>query len=163
MPEGTDVPVDVEESDETTVRSLRLAHKLANQRARQAEFERDMAHEYVKALNKQMGRQGETIHHLRGDLARTREEISKVERGQLRWLERQVQILREQHDRDDERFDRLTKERDEAIARAERAESLEIAEDGEYQDRDGSWHSFQMDRWRPVQEQSQEQSQEVSV
>lgn len=79
--------------------SLRLANhalKMVNQRARQATHERDEALKKVKALNKALGRLGETVCHLRGELARARDENSKIERGHLRWLERQVEILREQ-------------------------------------------------------------------
>lgn len=42
----------------------------------------------LKQANKTMGRQGQTIANLRGELARIREEHSKIERGELRRLER---------------------------------------------------------------------------
>lgn len=42
----------------------------------------------LKIANKTMGRQGQTIAGLRGELARTREEHSKIDRGELRRLER---------------------------------------------------------------------------
>lgn len=43
----------------------------------------------LKQANKTMGRQGQTIAALRGELARIREEHSKIERGELRRLERE--------------------------------------------------------------------------
>ena len=42
----------------------------------------------LKQANKTMGRQGQTIAALRGELARAREETSKIDRGELRRLER---------------------------------------------------------------------------
>jgi len=45
--------------------------------------------------NKTMGKQGNTIRALRGELAVTREEHSKIERGCLRQLEREVETLKE--------------------------------------------------------------------
>jgi septal ring factor EnvC (AmiA/AmiB activator) len=48
----------------------------------------------LKQANRTMGRQGETIHQLRGELAETRELNSKIERGQIRSLERQVAELK---------------------------------------------------------------------
>lgn len=42
----------------------------------------------LRIANKTMGRQGQTIAALRGDLARAREETSKIDRGELRRLER---------------------------------------------------------------------------
>lgn len=42
----------------------------------------------LKQANKTMGRQGATIAALRGELARIREENSKIDRGELRRLER---------------------------------------------------------------------------
>lgn len=42
----------------------------------------------LKQANKTMGRQGQTIANLRGELARLREEHSKIDRGELRRLER---------------------------------------------------------------------------
>lgn len=41
----------------------------------------------IGQLHKQLGRQGETIHRLRGELADVRQLNSKVERGQIRNLE----------------------------------------------------------------------------
>lgn len=43
--------------------------------------------------NKTMGRQGQTIRALRGELAVTRSEHSKIERGDIRRLEREQAIL----------------------------------------------------------------------
>lgn len=42
----------------------------------------------LKQANKTMGKQGQTIANLRGELARVREEHSKIDRGELRRLER---------------------------------------------------------------------------
>jgi hypothetical protein len=42
----------------------------------------------LKIANKTMGKQGQTIANLRGELARIREENSKIDRGELRRLER---------------------------------------------------------------------------
>jgi len=42
----------------------------------------------LKQANKTMGKQGQTIANLRGELARIREENSKIDRGELRRLER---------------------------------------------------------------------------
>lgn len=42
----------------------------------------------LRIANKTMGRQGQTIAALRGELARAREETSKIDRGELRRLER---------------------------------------------------------------------------
>lgn len=42
----------------------------------------------LKIANKTMGRQGQTIAGLRGELARIREENSKIDRGELRRLQR---------------------------------------------------------------------------
>lgn len=42
----------------------------------------------LKQANKTMGKQGQTIANLRGELARVREENSKIDRGELRRLER---------------------------------------------------------------------------
>lgn len=133
------------------VEVIRAQLREARQEARQARFERDELARHIKTLNKTVGKQGETIARTRAELARTREENSKIERGQLRWLERQVEILRQQTNLDAERLVKRTQERNEALARAERAESLEIAEEGEYQHFDGSWHPFQIDRWRPAE------------
>jgi hypothetical protein len=47
----------------------------------------------LKRANKTMGAQGETIYRLRGELALVREEHSKIERGDLRSLERRVEHL----------------------------------------------------------------------
>lgn len=48
----------------------------------------------LKQANRTMGRQGETIHQLRGELAEIRELNSKVERGQIRSLEREAANLK---------------------------------------------------------------------
>lgn len=45
--------------------------------------------------NKNMGKQGETICRLRGELARTREENSKIQRGEIRRLERDNESLKQ--------------------------------------------------------------------
>lgn len=45
----------------------------------------------VKQLAKTSGRQGQTIHQLRAELAEVRELNSKIERGELRRLERVTQ------------------------------------------------------------------------
>lgn len=50
----------------------------------------------LKQANKTMGRQGQTIANLRGELARVREEHSKIDRGELRRLERFEQTAKEQ-------------------------------------------------------------------
>jgi hypothetical protein len=41
----------------------------------------------LKIANKTMGKQGRTIHELRAELALTREEHNKIDRGELRRLE----------------------------------------------------------------------------
>lgn len=55
----------------------------------------------IKELNKVCGRQGETIHRLRGELADVRQLNSKIERGQVRnlermlaWYQRDIEYLR---------------------------------------------------------------------
>jgi hypothetical protein len=48
----------------------------------------------LRIANKTMGKQGETIHSLRADLAEVRELHSKIERGELRRLERVEPELR---------------------------------------------------------------------
>lgn len=50
----------------------------------------------LKQVNKTMGRQGQTIANLRGELARIREEHSKIDRGELRRLERFEASAKEQ-------------------------------------------------------------------
>jgi uncharacterized protein YaaN involved in tellurite resistance len=45
----------------------------------------------LKVANKIMGKQGETIHRLRAELAEVRALHSKIERGDLRRLEREAQ------------------------------------------------------------------------
>lgn len=47
----------------------------------------------LKQANKTIGRQGQTIYGLRGELAVTRELHGKIERGDIRSLERQVESL----------------------------------------------------------------------
>lgn len=44
----------------------------------------------IKQLNKQVGSQGDTIHRLRGELAEVRQLNSKIERGEIRYLQRQI-------------------------------------------------------------------------
>lgn len=71
----------------------------------------------LKIANKTMGRQGQTIAGLRGELARTREENSKIDRGELRRLQRfETTAL--------ELIDKLENE----IARREKLEKLEKLE-----------------------------------
>ena len=60
----------------------------------------------LKLANRVMGRQGATIANLRGELARTREDHSKIERGELRRLERFEITALEQFALDKERLDR---------------------------------------------------------
>lgn len=50
----------------------------------------------LRIANKTMGRQGQTIANLRGELARIREENSKIERGELRRLQRFEETAHEQ-------------------------------------------------------------------
>jgi len=50
----------------------------------------------LKRANVTMGQQGQTIHTLRAELAEVRALNSKIERGELRRLERQVEDAREQ-------------------------------------------------------------------
>ena len=50
----------------------------------------------LRIANKTMGRQGATIANLRGELARLREETSKIDRGELRRLQRFEQAAVEQ-------------------------------------------------------------------
>jgi hypothetical protein len=50
----------------------------------------------LKTANKIMGRQGETIHVLRAELAQVREENSQLERGELRRLQRRNQVLQDE-------------------------------------------------------------------
>lgn len=49
----------------------------------------------LKQANKTMGKQGQTIANLRGELARIREEHSKIERGELRRLQRYEETAKE--------------------------------------------------------------------
>lgn len=55
--------------------------------------------------NRVMGRQGRTIAGLRGELARTREDHTKIERGELRRLERFEEMALEQFAHDKDRLD----------------------------------------------------------
>ena len=64
----------------------------------------------LKLANRVMGRQGHTIAALRGELARTREEISKVKRSELRRLERFEVTATEQMAADEERLGRAADE-----------------------------------------------------
>jgi hypothetical protein len=64
----------------------------------------------LKLVHKTMGRQGRTIAALKGELARTREDHTKIERGELRRLERFEEMAREQFALDKERLDRSHKE-----------------------------------------------------
>lgn len=54
----------------------------------------------LKLTNKTMGRQGQTIAALRGELARLREEHSKIDRGELRRLERFEEMAKLQFELD---------------------------------------------------------------
>jgi predicted RNase H-like nuclease (RuvC/YqgF family) len=54
----------------------------------------------IKQLSRQNGQQGDTIHRLRAELAEVRELNSKIERGELRRLERFEISAIEQLDRD---------------------------------------------------------------
>jgi predicted RNase H-like nuclease (RuvC/YqgF family) len=47
----------------------------------------------VKTLSRCCGRQGDTIHHLRAELAEVREIQSKIDRGDIRRLERENGLL----------------------------------------------------------------------
>lgn len=70
---------------------------------------RELQHR-LKLANRAMGRQGQTIAALRGQLARTREEHSKIERGELRRLERFEGMANEQFALDRERLERAHEE-----------------------------------------------------
>lgn len=59
----------------------------------------------VKQLSKQNGSQGRTIHQLRADLAEVRELGSKIERGELRRLQRFEEMAKEQFKLDNARLD----------------------------------------------------------
>jgi hypothetical protein len=59
----------------------------------------------LKLANRTMGRQGVTIANLRGELARTREDHSKIERGELRRLERFEEMATAQFELDKERLE----------------------------------------------------------
>lgn len=58
----------------------------------------------LKQAHKTMGRQGRAIANLRAELARAREETSKVERGELRRLERFEEMAKAQFAHDEERL-----------------------------------------------------------
>ena len=64
----------------------------------------------LKIANKIMGKMGRTIRDLRGELALTREEHSKIDRGNLRRLERFEETAIEQFAQDRERLDRAHEE-----------------------------------------------------
>lgn len=64
----------------------------------------------LRTLCKQNGRQGETIHRLRAELAEVRELNSRIDRGDLRRLERFEISAQEQFARDRERLDRAHEE-----------------------------------------------------
>lgn len=49
----------------------------------------------IKLLDERIGKQGETIHSLRADLAETRELHSRIERNDIRQLDRQTVLLLE--------------------------------------------------------------------
>lgn len=63
------------------------ARKLAGLGAGNSQLYRELRYR-LKQANKTMGKQGQTIANLRGELARLREEHSKIDRGELRRLER---------------------------------------------------------------------------
>jgi uncharacterized coiled-coil protein SlyX len=64
----------------------------------------------LKRANTTMGRQGRTIADLRGQLARVREDHSKLDRGELRRLERFEEMALEQFALDKDRLDRSHEE-----------------------------------------------------
>ena len=70
---------------------------------------RELKHR-LKRANQTMGRQGQTIHNLRGELALTREEHNKIERGELRRLENFEVMAKEQFVLDQQRLDRAHEE-----------------------------------------------------
>jgi hypothetical protein len=78
----------------------------------------------VKQLARQNGKQGQTIHQLRADLAEVRELGSKIERGELRRLQRFEEIAKEQFKLDKSRLEHA----DEAIQRLK--EKLDAANEG---------------------------------
>ena len=61
----------------------------------------------LRQANRTMGKQGITIAALRGELARTREDHSKIERGELRRLERFEETAKRQMALDEERLQRV--------------------------------------------------------
>jgi hypothetical protein len=70
---------------------------------------RELRHR-LKLANRTMGKQGRTIRSLRGELALVREEHSKIERGDLRRLERFEETALEQFALDKERLERAHEE-----------------------------------------------------
>jgi chromosome segregation ATPase len=76
------------------------AEKLTR-RERQLCYQLELAEDRLKAAHRVQGRQGRTIAELRGELARTREEHSKLDRGELRKLEKFADeaIQQIEHDR----------------------------------------------------------------
>lgn len=101
---------------------LRLAAKVADQKARQRAHEITELQQRIRDLNKAMGRRGETIGALRAELSRLREDTSKIERGELHWAERQVEILRGQHEHD---LNVIERQREE-MAKLQRHEDREL-------------------------------------
>lgn len=80
-----------------------------------ADEELRLARYKLKQANKTMGRQGETIYRLRGELACAREENSKIERGCIRSLEREVRNLIEDLAHAQAENKKLREERDEEL------------------------------------------------
>jgi chromosome segregation ATPase len=64
-------------------------HDRRNHAARHAKYQNNLDH--AKAT---IAKQGRTIHQLRGELAETREQHTKLERDQLKQLERENQNLK---------------------------------------------------------------------
>lgn len=62
---------------------------------RELRYQLAQADEERTRINKERGKQGDTIHRLRGELAEVRELHSKIERGEIRSLERLVASLQE--------------------------------------------------------------------
>ena len=101
---------------------LRLKAKLADQKARTALHDLDVALKRISELHKELGRRGDTIGALRAELSRLREDTSKIERGQLHWAERQVEILQGQHVHD---LNVIERQREE-MAKLQRHEDREL-------------------------------------
>jgi chromosome segregation ATPase len=80
-------------------------------RERELRHQLEVADERLKQAHRVQGRQGQKIAELRGELARTREEHSKLDRGELRKLENFAEQALKQFEEDRKVLRRSTEEK----------------------------------------------------